>query len=270
METLKDHVILYDNECPMCDLYTNAFVKTHMLDKDGRVAFTDANEIISFNGVDRSKACDEIALVNVKTGGVLYGVDSLMKILENRFPFFKHLFKLRLFRAIVRKFYAFISFNRKVIIPGKDITNINACRPNFNLRYRVLYIVLTWLLTSFVLAKFAAALVPLIPPTNFYREFAICGGQIVFQAMVIAIVDRKKTWEYLGNMMTISFAGALLLLIALAFETFLVPIASAGIFAAVVSLMFVEHIRRVKLLKLPRVMTASWVTYRILILMFLL
>lgn len=269
MKTLHDHVILYDNECPMCDLYTNTFVKTGMLDKDGRVAFTQANEIIKANAVDRARACDEIALVNVKTGSVVYGTNSLMLILEHRFPALRKLFANRAFRFIVNKLYAFISFNRKVIIPGKDLDNANACRPTFNLKYRILYLALTWAITSFILANFATVLYPLIPATNFVREFFICGGQIIFQALVIQMLDRNKTWEYLGNMMTISFAGGLLLAFALIFKGVFSPIVFAGIFMTVVSLMFLEHFRRMKLLRLPWIMTLTWVLYRIIILAFL-
>lgn len=266
MKTLNDHVILYDNECPMCDLYTNAFVKTEMLDGKGRVPFSEAGEIISRHRIDRAKACDEIALVNLKTGTVDYGVNSLMRILQNRFPIFKPLFRNRIFGTLVIRLYAFISFNRKVIIPGKDINNVRACRPSFNLRYRLSYLVFTWLITSFILTKYAAVLHPLIPPTNFYREFLICGGQIVFQGLIILILDRHKTWEYLGNLMTISFAGGLLLSLALPFANVLPTIAYAGIFAIVVALMFLEHMRRVKLLRLPWAMTVSWALYRILVL----
>jgi predicted DCC family thiol-disulfide oxidoreductase YuxK len=269
MKSLNDHVILYDNECPMCDLYTNAFVKTGMLDPDGRVAFTEGAEIISQHDVSRVRACDEIALINLKTGAVEYGANSLMRILENRFPVLKSLFANRIFATVVTKLYSFVSFNRKVIIPGKDIDNPAACRPSFSLTYRVLYLVSTWLLTSFILANYATVLQPLIPATNFYREFLICGGQIVFQGVIILILDRNKLWEYLGNMMTISFAGGLLLSLALAFTNTFNSFAFAEIFAFVVALMFLEHMRRVRLLRLPWILTLSWVMYRVLVLAFL-
>jgi predicted DCC family thiol-disulfide oxidoreductase YuxK len=269
MKTLTDHVILYDNECPMCDLYTSAFVKTGMLPENGRVGFTDANEIIKTQAVDRNRACDEIALINVKDGSVVYGVASLMTILQNRFPILRHLFRIHAFKFFAAKAYAFVSYNRKVIIPGKDISNTNACRPGFNVRYRLIYLCITWLITSFVLANFTNLLVPLIPAGNFYREFLICGGQIIFQGVVVSILDRQRAWEYLGNLMTISFAGALLLTMVFPFQAILTPLVAAGIFAAVVSFMFLEHMRRVKLLRLPWIMTLSWVMYRVLILAFL-
>jgi hypothetical protein len=268
MKTLHDHVILYDKECPMCNLYTGAFVTTGMLDKNGRVAFTEADSIMERYAVDRAKACDEIALVNTKTGCIRYGVESLLHILKNRFPFFERLFANGIFRFFIDKLYAFISFNRKVIVPGRDLENPNACRPAFNLKYRIAYLLFTWIITSFILANYAELLFPLIPATNFYREFLICGGQIVFQGIIISIIDRTKSFEYLGNMMTISFAASLLLTLTMLFN--LTSLILVGIFFFVVALMFLEHIRRTELLKLPWLMTFSWVVYRILILAMLL
>jgi predicted DCC family thiol-disulfide oxidoreductase YuxK len=32
MKTLHNHIILYDAECPMCNLYTSAFVRNGLLD----------------------------------------------------------------------------------------------------------------------------------------------------------------------------------------------------------------------------------------------
>lgn len=192
MKTLSNTIIVYDNECPMCDLYTGAFLKTAMLEKNGRVGFTEATELMEKHNVDRNRACDEIALIDTQTGTIRYGVDSLMRILENRFPFLQRIFSSKVFVFIIRKLYAFISFNRKVIIPGRDTESRNACRPTFNLNYRIAYLIFTWLITSFILANYAKLLRPLIPETNFYREFLICGGQILFQGIIIIMIEQKK------------------------------------------------------------------------------
>lgn len=267
MKTLNDHVILYDKECPMCNLYTGAFVKTGMLGKDGRQAFTEADSIIDENCVNREKACDEIALIDTKSGKVRYGLESLTFIIGNRFPFFRILFVSPFFTSVVQKIYFFISYNRKVIIPGKDLDDAKSCRPSFSFRYRAAYIVFTWLITSFILSRYAATLIPVIPPTNFFREFYICGGQVVFQGVVVLLISRKTVFEYLGNMMTISFAGALLLLPGLLLQSVIhEAYFSLAWFLIVVSLMLLEHTRRVKLLHLPWTVSASWVLYRLIVL----
>lgn len=84
MKTLKDHVIIYDDECPMCILYTRQFVKTGMLDKDGRVPFANVDALNV--PVDKQRACNEIALVNTVNGEVTYGMQSLFKIIGHSFP----------------------------------------------------------------------------------------------------------------------------------------------------------------------------------------
>ena len=63
MKTLKDHVILYDAECPMCKVYTHAFTTSGMLDKTGRAPYQQIPES-ACPVVDRQRAVNEIALVN--------------------------------------------------------------------------------------------------------------------------------------------------------------------------------------------------------------
>jgi hypothetical protein len=73
-------------------------------------------------------------------------------------------------------------------------------------------------------------------------------------------------------MMTISFGGALLLLPML-FLAGLIgqqPIVYAGYFMLVAGLMFLEHIRRSKLLKIGWTLTISWAIYRAIILLVIL
>lgn len=266
MKTLNDHIILYDSECPLCDVYTAGFVKSGMLGKGGRQPFCDSTKVIDAFAVNRARACDEIAVVNLKTGNVQYGAEGLMNIIGNSFPLLKPLFNIRAFQFICRKLYAFVSYNRKVIIPRKNMDANGACVPSFNMFYRSIYLLFTWLITSYILVRYAAYLIPFIPPTNFYREFLICGGQLVFQAIIISIINKKKRFDYLGNMMTVSFAGGLLLIIGM----MLAPLVNTSFFPVwfviVVSLMFAEHIRRTKLLHLPWIMTFTWVLYRILVL----
>jgi predicted DCC family thiol-disulfide oxidoreductase YuxK len=36
MKTLENHTLFYDKDCPMCNIYTARFIKTKMLDANGR------------------------------------------------------------------------------------------------------------------------------------------------------------------------------------------------------------------------------------------
>ncbi len=270
MKTLKNYLILFDAECPLCRLYTQAFVDSGMLDKDGRAAYQELPEA-ACPMLDRQRAVNEIALVNQETGEVTYGVASLFKIIASSFPVFRPLFSFQPFIWLMSKIYAFISFNRRVIIPAAASTSEFELQPSFKLRYRLAYLVFTWLLTALILSVYAPLMLGLLPEGTAYREYLICGGQLFFQGAVISVVQRKKCWDYLGNMMTISFAGALLLLPAMLLANWLDlhPLFYASWFMCVAGLMFLEHIRRSRLLKLGWALTGTWVLYRILVLLFI-
>jgi predicted DCC family thiol-disulfide oxidoreductase YuxK len=267
MKTLKDHMVLFDAECPMCSVYTKAFVKTRMLDNDGRSAYQHVAEN-TCPVYDRQRAVNEIALVNLKSGEVTYGIKSLFKIIGNAFPLFTPLFAFKPFIWLMSKAYAFISYNRRVIIPPTKGEANFAYQPTFKRHYRIAYLLFTWFFAGFILTAYAHLLTGLVPLGNTYREYMICGGQIIFQGAVMSFWERRQTWTYLGNMMTISFAGSLLLLIPLAISHWfkLGSEVYALCFMGVAGLMFLEHIRRTQLLNLGWVPTITWVAYRIILL----
>lgn len=269
MKTLAGYTILYDAECPMCNLYTRAFVKTGMLGEGGRAAYQQMPEAVC-PYVDRQRAVNEIALVNSETGEVNYGIRSLFKIIGNAFPVFGPLFNFRPFIWLMSKVYAFISYNRRVIIPAR--VNENSIQPTFNRYYRIAYLLFAWLMVGCILTHYAQHLTGMVPVGNAYREYLICGGQIVFQATVAFLFSKPKRWDYLGNMMTISFAGALLLLPMLLINKLIaVPVLINTLyFLGVAGLMLLEHIRRTKLLGLGWQLTISWLMYRLGVLVLIL
>jgi hypothetical protein len=264
MKTLKNHVILYDAECPMCKVYTHAFTTTGMLDSEGRAPYQDMPEY-ACPIVDRQRAVNEIALVDKTTGEVRYGIDSLFTVIGNSCPIVRPLFKNKPFRWLMRKLYAFISYNRKVIIPAPK-GHHHAIQPTFKLHYRIAYLVFTWLVVSKILTAYATLLTNFLPAGGPYREYLICGGQILFQGIIVSAIAPAKRWEYLGNMMTISFAGSLLLLPILAFKSVVPQTITLAYFLLVAALMFLEHLRRTKLLSLNYTLTTTWVLYRLLVL----
>jgi predicted DCC family thiol-disulfide oxidoreductase YuxK len=268
MKTLKDHLILFDAECPMCQLYTGGFVKSGLLEKDGRAAYQEY-PAQACPTLDWNRAVNEIALVNQKTGEVTYGVESLFKILASAVPLLRPLFQFKPFAWLMQKLYAFISYNRRVIIPAPLTGQGFQFKPGFKKQYRIAYLVVTWFATAYILSSYWDVMFGMLPERYQWREFIICGGQIVFQALVIRFYKKEKTWEYLGNMMTISFGGALLLLPAMVLANLMELSLAFGFFwfMLVVGLMFLEHIRRSRLLELGYLMTFSWVLYRILVLM---
>lgn len=265
MRTLQDHVILFDSECPMCYVYTKAFIKVGMLPSNGREAYQNMPENIC-PLVDRQRAANEIALVNTQNGEVTYGIQSLFKIIGNAMPVFKPIFGFAPFIWLMTKIYAFVSYNRKVIIPAEVLKN--SIQPSFKIQYRLAYLLFTWLATAFVLTAYAHLLTDFVPIGGKYREYLICGGQMLFQGTIMFFYRKEKLWEYLGNMMTISFAGSMLLLPALAIAKYfhILPVIFILYFLLVAGLMFLEHLRRSKILKLGLAMSITWAVYRLIVL----
>lgn len=269
MKTLNNHIILYDAECPMCKLYTSQFTKRGMLDAGGRAPYQQMPDTVC-PFVDRQRAVNEIALVNTETGEVEYGVKSLFKVIANSFPVFGPLFSFRPFTWLMEKAYGFVSYNRRVIAPSAADQH-SGIGPAFSLKHRIAYLVFTWLVVGFILTHYAYLLTHFIPLGGKYREYAICGGQILFQGIIISLYAPKKSWDYLGNMMTISFAGALLLVpVVILHHTIHWPIFFPLYFMLVAGLMFLEHIRRAKLLHLGWLLTVTWALYRVILLLIIL
>lgn len=271
MKTLKNSILVYDSECLMCSYYTEKFVRNGVLEQEGWVAYKDIeNSLCSL--LDKKRARNEIALVNTKTQTVTYGIESIFLLVGQMFPFLKPLFRLKFFRWTMKRVYSFISYNRKAIAPSRQFEGYNQCTPDFNLKYRLAYIFFTWMVVSVILNAYSKTLTGIIPQSNFIREFIICGGQVIYQAIAVAIIRKDRVVHYLGNMMTISFAGSLLLLPTLAVYKFFPTVSHfimAAYFFLVVFLMFLEHIRRTRILEINWMATATWLHYRVTVLFFI-
>jgi hypothetical protein len=169
------------------------------------------------------------------------------------------------FRWTMRKLYAFISYNRKVIIPA-PAGPAHTLQPSFKPHYRIAYLVFSWLITSVVLSAYSKLLTETPTIAGPYREYLIGAAQIIFQGIIIGVIAPAKRWEYLGNMMTIFLTGSLLLLPILALKTHITPNIATAYLMLIVAFMLFEHIRRTKLLSLNYTLTITWILYWLLIL----
>lgn len=271
MKTLQNQTLLYDEDCPLCNIYTTGFIKVGMLDHNGKKPFsTLTKDEETF--IDKNRASNEIALVDTKNKTVIYGIDSLLKVIGNSFPILAKIGNWKPVKFLLKKTYSFISYNRKVILPNKKEAGKKLlCIPSFNYKYRILYIAFATLFTAVALYNFAT-LIPALPQAKFSRELIIALGQIVFQSLFLLKFDKKTILNYAGNLMTVSLMGSLILTpILVLSQVFQIPnIILFGWFGITVGTMFFEHIRRVKLLELPSYLSYTWILYRVIVLVILL
>jgi hypothetical protein len=265
---LKNNKLLIDQDCPMCASYGSGFTKLKMIDAQTVRPYQQADEALAHQ-IDMNRARSEIALYDETTAQTVYGIDAMIAIVTHGVPWLKRLFHRRWLYVPLSTLYRFISYNRKVIYPAASQPGLRDCTPPLHRAYRWLYILLVALFTGLILNRYAALMVAewgLAP--SLWREYAVCLGQVLWQGAVILAVDPKKSLAYLGNMSTVSLGGAILLLPPLLLTAWVSvpPLVLLGYFALVVSCMLLEHLRRCRLLGLPLAMTASWVTFRTVVL----
>ncbi|MES2545416.1 MAG: hypothetical protein V4548_11055 [Bacteroidota bacterium] len=271
MKTLKNQTLLYDEDCPLCKVYTSGFIASGMLDENGRKSYCKlSTEEQSY--VDVKRASNEIALVDNKNKTVLYGIESLLKVIGFSFPWIEKAGNIKPIKYFLKKLYSFISYNRKVIIPSKVNPKMKLqCIPDFNFKYRFLYIGFATVITTLVLFQYSN-LIPNLPKSNIIREVILALGQIFFQSIFLLKLTSKKILNYAGNLMTVSLMGSLILLPMLLLNSYFnIPeIITLGGFGATVLIMFIEHCRRITILELPFHLSYTWVIYRIIALLLIL
>lgn len=101
MNTLENQTLLYDKDCPLCNIYTNAFIKAKLLDENGRTAYSaESLNVLPF--VDQVKAANEIALIDTKNKTVIYGIDSLLKVIGHSMPWIERIGNFKLVKFLLK------------------------------------------------------------------------------------------------------------------------------------------------------------------------
>lgn len=140
---MKNHVIIYDDACPMCQAYTRGFVAVGILPEDGRKKFSEADSKMLAE-LDLQRARHEIPLYNRLTGKTIYGYEALFALLTEWHPIFKPLFAFPPFRGFIYYLYQLITYNRRVIAGSISPQAGFNCAPDFHYNYRLLYIFLAF------------------------------------------------------------------------------------------------------------------------------
>lgn len=244
MKTLSNHQLIYDKDCPMCKVYSQAFIQTKMLDKNGRQNYRDLCTETK-NLLDLDKARNEIALVNYTEKKVYYGLDSLLIIIGNSFPFLEKIGRIGFIYWFFQKLYKLVSYNRKQIIPSKNDILENACVPDFNLKYRILYLIFGLLFSTYLLNQI---FINLGFHQDYLLAFILISGCFLWQTGFLFQCKIEIIFNYLGNLNTIIISGSALIYMASIFK---MPSTLSTILILILFfLMVLEHFRRGKILKI--------------------
>lgn len=266
MET-EHNKLIYDKDCPFCSWYTGLFIRTGFLSPDGRLPYNEAvnDHQLHFNHIE---ARNKIALINTETGNVNYGVDSLLLVIGTKFSLVQKVGMFPPIHWIINQLYSFISFNRKVIAPSDCATSCE-CVPTKSYFWRWIFIAICALIVNSVTALYFNQHL-----NDFYigiknSDVIFFLLQLVIQSVVFILLKQKNLYDYLGQVSFVSCLGALLLLF---FHIGLHWLQQFGVnidllqpfcFGVVVTFMFFEHKRRVRLLHLSPVLSITWILFRI-------
>lgn len=264
MKAMEGKVIIYDNTCPMCSLYTSAFVKSGLLCEKGRMPFSELNDEKVISSLDLERAKHEIPLIDTNGGQTLYGVDSLVFILGSRFRWIKSMMKIKAFDWFFRRLYKMISCNRRIIIPGKYANKGIDCTPAFDRKYRMIFIAFAVLLSSLVTYLFGrtvACYLSIDTHAGGWQMLLAAGTGWVLQIASAMIFMKEKKIDYIGHQGAVMIIGVLILLPGIlispftSYSTWLIPVVSVMLSSGI---MLWQQVKRAKHLQVSQAWTMLW------------
>lgn len=244
MRTLENQTLLYDEDCPLCRVYTSGFIKAKMLDENGKKPYCQLSKEEQ-NFIDIKRASNEIALVDNENKTVIYGIDSLLKVIGFSFPWIEKIGNIKPVKYFLRKLYCFVSYNRKVIIPSKINKEIKLqCVPDFNYKYRVLYILFAILVSSLIVNQFNIKF-------RFLEIIFFVTTLVVIQTVLLLKFSKVIVLNYLGNFTTSILFGSLFLIPMIILKSFvnISEIAFQIYFYLILSIVIIDIYRRSQIVK---------------------
>ena len=241
---LDSKVIIYDDSCPMCKLYTYWFVAWGFLAPENRVGFATAPTSITAH-VDLDRGRHEIPLFDRTTKETIYGLKALTFVLGSRWKWLNPFFQSRAFMWMFYPLYQIITYNRRVIAGCKACCGFD-CAPDLNRFYRSVYLLIAGLIIILIGGLLAAQTIgsAALNPSQFavllMLAFAIVGCIVAAARRITA--GSVATWDYLGNHATSLLVVALVMIPMILWPT--MPIGVAWVNVLTAALLGIEEVRR--------------------------
>jgi predicted DCC family thiol-disulfide oxidoreductase YuxK len=256
--------IIYDGECPFCEVYTGAFVKLGVLGAEERMPFSALKNQEFISRMDVTRQGNEIPLVDLNGGETIYGLDAMLFLLAKKWKWIRTIFRFPPLYFFFRRFYALISYNRRIIL-AKKYSNLKcSCAPAFHLGYRIAFIFIAVFISFFFTWEFGKAFAQTIPvniKNAAIKTEAICGtGWIVMIFLAVAFL-KKNAIDYIGHLAVLEVIGVFILLPSIIIAP---HIGFAGFILCVLNVLFSSgimlrgHIRRIRALGVSQVWTSIW------------
>lgn len=210
---MNNKLLIYDDNCPLCSWYSSLFVKTGLLPADGRKPFSSLEPSV-LDKIDYARGRNEIPLLDKTSGKVWYGVDALLEILGQRFPFTKQAGKIKPVHWLLKKIYKLVSYNRKIIVAKKCGAGNIDCSPDMNYKYRILFLLLSITFNTLLLFPINDVIFSSVAgsPVATSKLQAAHFGLVFCNCLLALRLSKIKAMEYLGQVSMLATLTILLLI----------------------------------------------------------
>lgn len=241
MSPLPDNALIYDDNCPLCSAYTTAFVKGGLLQKEGRISFSEVN--MQRFSIDWNKAKHEIPLINLQTGEVSYGVEALVNILSKKWRWIKPLFEVKMVNLFFKWLYKLISYNRKIIAASKhaNATSFD-CTPDYSFFWRLILIIITYSVSAYIFDK---AIVQLCNTYHFNIPALNVLYWIWLPLTATALTKKKKATDIIAHLgITLMLAGTICLCLVKLLNYFWAPPFLLCLYLLLITVVIMQQVQK--------------------------
>lgn len=240
-------LLIYDDNCPLCQWYTQVFVNTGLLPADGRIPYSTISPRLQAR-IDEDKGRNQIPLIDLATGQTWYGLDALLEVLGRRFHLVKRLGHWLPLYWFLTRLYRLISYNRKIVVASRCRPGAFDCTPDFNKPYRFLFLFLTLLINTGLLTLVYEKLLQHMPGHTLNQaQVQIAHFLLVGINLTLAcILKKERALEYLGQVTMLALIALLLQIPLLLLSVFITPPLWLMViyFSGSLLIVFREYLRR--------------------------
>ena len=210
---MKNKILVYDDNCPLCSWNSGLFVKYGFLNAEGRKPFSTLDDAL-LSKIDFDKSRNEIPLLDISTNKVLYGIDAFFEILDQKIPFIKIIGNFFPLKWFLKRIYKLVSYNRKVIVAKKCAPNSIDCSPDDNHLYRSIFLVVCLAFNTLMLFPFQNNLFSNLSyyHLNFFQLQAAHFALVIINCTLAFSFSKTKAYEYLGQVNMLALSVILLLI----------------------------------------------------------
>jgi predicted DCC family thiol-disulfide oxidoreductase YuxK len=263
MKSLKNKLIIYDSNCKVCSSLRSIVVRFTSIPEAKIKAYKELSPELSYH-VDPNKFRNVMALIDTSTGQALYGAEGVAYIFSSQYKIVDFLLTYKPIFNLFNFLYKTQAYNRYIIATPKSKFYCD-CFPDKVVKYRLSYIIITFLISIFLTAMFGISLrkffIDVSASEAAGQMLLIAGTGWVVQIVLAIGLMKGKALEYVGHLGTIMVAGLLILIpwMVLHFVTKIInpyiPMLSVVISS---TCMFYLHMQRINYLGLKQAWAISW------------